>query len=157
MQTNPNLESIVIRAAVAGDREVFCQLVHTYYAEDHGVELNENFSRTTFQTLLQDTTKGQIILFEYEHKVAGYALIIPFWSNEYGGTLATIDELYVLPAARQRGIARYFFQWLKVAQPDAVGFQLEVQPHNHAALRLYQKLGFERDENVHLLISKMPF
>jgi hypothetical protein len=30
----------------------------------------------------------------------GYALLIPYWSNELGGTLLYVDEIFVIPEAR---------------------------------------------------------
>ncbi len=31
-------------------------------------------------------------------QLVGYAILIPYWSNEFGGNLLFIDELFVSPA-----------------------------------------------------------
>jgi hypothetical protein len=42
----------------------------------------------------------------------GYALLIPYWSNEFGGVLLFVDELFVLREVRNRGIGHSFFRFL---------------------------------------------
>ena len=74
----------------------------------------------------------------------GYALLIPYWSNEFGGTLLFIDELFVIAQARSRGIARQFFAFLAASRPfRAVALALEVDPTNERAKNLYESIGFE--------------
>jgi ribosomal protein S18 acetylase RimI-like enzyme len=74
----------------------------------------------------------------------GYALLIPYWSNEFGGVLLFVDELFVLREVRNRGIGHSFFRFLTPDRPfDAVALGLEVSPHNAKARRLYESLGFK--------------
>jgi GNAT superfamily N-acetyltransferase len=42
---------------------------------------------------------------EFDRQVVGYALLMSFWSNEYGGELCNVDELYVQPAQHGRGLS----------------------------------------------------
>ncbi len=80
--------------------------------------------------------------------MCGYALLIPYWSNEYGGFLVYVDELYVVAEARCQGVGRGLFPWLRSERPfGAVGILLEVSPQNHRARRLYELLGFTDREN----------
>ena len=86
--------------------------------------------------------------------VVGYALLSSFWSNELGGEVCVIDELYVGPTARGHGLGSVLLRTL-AEQPgalwnaDAVALELETTPDNHRARRLYQRLGF-RDKNAPL-------
>ena len=80
-----------------------------------------------------------------------YALLIPYWSNEFGGTIVHVDEMFVAPALRNRGIGRNFFRYLDETRPfDAVALALEVSPTNAGARRLYESLGFTLRENAPL-------
>jgi len=49
----------------------------------------------TIRFLLAHPNHGRIILMFDDQNVAGYSIIIQHWSNEYGGTILLIDELYV--------------------------------------------------------------
>jgi ribosomal protein S18 acetylase RimI-like enzyme len=67
------------------------------------------------------------------------------WSNEMGGNVAFVDELYVMPGARRRGIARGLFEFVERERLfGAVAVALEVSPGNEGAWKLYESLGFEK-------------
>ena len=67
-----------------------------------------------------------------------------YWSNEFGGNLLFVDELFVKPESRNRGIGRNFFEYINTERPFAgVVCALEVAPNNDRARRLYASLGFE--------------
>ena len=81
----------------------------------------------------------------------GYAVLIPYWSNEYGGDVLHIDELYVKPDYRGRGIATRFIKQILGSKHGAVAFQLEVTPTNTRAENYYRKLGFRKSKNLQLI------
>ena len=93
-------------------------------------------------------SRGQVVLFNQGPVLVGYALLIPYWSNELGGTLLFIDEMFVAPGVRNQGIGRSFFKHLDDVRPfEAVALALEVSPRNAGARRLYESLGFRRRGN----------
>lgn len=114
------------------------------HSEDKGeYPVDETRFPLTIDFYLANPSRGRIILFEEGISLRGYALLVPFWSNEFGGHVVVVDELFVTPEARNRGIARNFFRFLGKQRPfDAVALALEVNPGNTGALRLYQSLGF---------------
>ena len=76
--------------------------------------------------------------------VAGYALLIPYWSNEFGGIVVLLDELLVEQQFRGQGIGRAFLRFLDEHRPfEAVALALEVSPKNAGARALYESMGFE--------------
>jgi ribosomal protein S18 acetylase RimI-like enzyme len=119
-------------------------MMHGLYSEDKGESpVDESRFPLTIDFFLANPHRGRIVLFEEGGVLRGYALLVPYWSNEFGGPLVVVDELFVTPQARNRGIARNFFRFLGEQRPfDAVALALEVNPGNTGALRLYQSLGF---------------
>ena len=98
--------------------------------------------------LVSSPSAGEVILFSEGRALRGYSLLIPYWSNEFGGTLLFIDELFVMPGFRDRGIGRSFFRYLEQRRPfEAVALALEVSPQNSRGTRLYESLGFVRRRN----------
>ena len=83
-------------------------------------------------------------------EIAGYAILVPFYSNEHGGNIINIDEMYIKPQYRGCGLATEFINLLK-RERDIIGIALETTPSNNSALKLYQRLGFEVQENTHML------
>ena len=84
----------------------------------------------------------------------GYALLINFWSNEYGGNMLIIDELYILPNHRNKGLGTSFIDFLKKTKyNNSVAIELEVLPYNVKALEWYKKLGFQMSDRTFMTME----
>ncbi len=80
-------------------------------------------------------------VFEDAGLPVGYAMTARSFSTEFGKPCVWIEDLYLLPEYRGRGVAGEFFAFLDREYPGA--FQrLEVETDNAPALRAYQKAGF---------------
>ena len=103
--------------------------------------------RRTLRALRDEPVRGRAVVLEEQGRVGGYALVISFWSNELGGNVDVIDELYVEPAQRGQGHASRLIEALAAGTPPvaarAVALALEVSPGNVRARRLYERLGFQ--------------
>jgi GNAT superfamily N-acetyltransferase len=78
-------------------------------------------------------------------RIVGYALAFPFWSAEYGGLLALVDEIYVVPEHRGQGIGERLMQFLEnyAHEQGHVGLTLLAMNKNPRAHRFYERLGYE--------------
>lgn len=119
------------------------------YAEDPAAHAVDPAGfRRTIETLVREPAAGRIVLFEECGVPVGYAILIPYWSNEFGGRLIVVDELFVIPERRGRGIGKAFFAHLRATRPmESVGIALEVTPGNARARKLYAALGFSPRKN----------
>jgi len=107
----------------------------------------------TIDRLLAEPSRGRVVLFEHDGRVVGYALVVPFWSNEFGGNVLLVDELLVEKEYRGRGVARAFFSFIAAATPfEAVALALEVSPENARARALYEAMGFR--ERHHRMMTR---
>jgi ribosomal protein S18 acetylase RimI-like enzyme len=124
-------------------------MMHGLQSEDKGESpVDESRFPLTIDFFLANPSRGRIVLFEEGNTIRGYAILVPYWSNGFGGHVVVVDELFVIPEARNRGTARSFFRFLGDQRPfDAVALALEVNPGNTGALRLYQSLGFSFRNN----------
>lgn len=126
-------------------------MVLALYAEDpSGEPITREKVRRTAAELLARPDKGRIVLFDLGGETIGYAIVIHYWSNEYGGDIATLDEIYVRPPWRGRGVGSAFIEHVAATWDGVVALQLEVTPRNGRALALYRRSGFEPDANQHL-------
>ncbi len=83
----------------------------------------------------------------------GYIIVTFGWSVEFGGLDGFIDELYIRPAVRGRGVATEVLISLPNALAEAGlrALHLEVDRTDSAAQKLYQKTGFRLREGYHLM------
>ena len=129
--------------------DAVCAMMQGLYHEDTPAsgDVSRNY-RATIDRLLHHPACGQILLALEQAQPIAYTILIPYWSNEFGGTLLFVDELYVLPAWRGRGVARGLFAYIEQQRPyDETAVFLEVSATNARAFNLYQSLGFSERAN----------
>ena len=132
--------------------------VLSLYQEDPpGMEMNRQKVENTFWEFTNRSDKGRIIVFDKDNTVVGYAILVFFWSNEYGGDFIEIDELFVLKDYRGRGIGTAFFQWVEETWGEkAVALALQTTPSNESAVAFYERMGFRRSPNHHFMKLLSP-
>lgn len=77
-------------------------------------------------------------------EVVGYAALCLGFGIEHGGANASVDDLYLVPRARGRGLGAAVTRRLE-AEARAIGIGtlfLVVDPENRPARRLYEREGF---------------
>jgi GNAT superfamily N-acetyltransferase len=116
------------------------------YREDPGSSVvDARQMRQTLATLRREPWRGRVVVLDVGQQVVGYALLISYWSNEFGGEVCGVDELYVTPEFRSRGHGASLFEGVERGDlwPGPVAaLALGTTPGNARARRLYEKLGF---------------
>ena len=144
----------MIRAIREEDRALYYDLVDKFYHSDavNAPVPTENY-RVTFDEMLRSDTYLKGYIFEDEGTPCGFALLSKTFSQEAGGLSVTIEEIYIEPAYRGRGLGTSFFEFLKREIP-AMRYRLEVEDDNEGAKRLYERMGFELLPYLQMVIDK---
>ena len=142
-----------LRPATVGDLDGLLPLLRDFYAEDRH-PFDASAVRAALEGLVRNPTLGRAFLIEDGDALAGYLVVTFGYSLEFRGRDAFLDELYVAPAHRGRGLGR---EALRVAEAccleaGARALHLEVRHDNEAAQGLYRSWGFGDRENY--LMSK---
>ncbi len=135
----------MIRKIKETDRAIYLSMTKKFYQSNVVLAPipDENLERT-FDLLIKGTPFAAGFVFEYEKNIAGYALLARTWSQEAGGEVIWIEEIYISPDYRSRGIGKAFFRFLENEYaPKAKRFRLEVEKENERAVSLYRSLGFD--------------
>ncbi len=105
--------------------------------------LDEFIVRKNLLELLQNSFCGLIFIAQDDHTPVGYVVVCFDFSLEYHGKGAWIDELFVEPAYRGKGIAGQLLDLAERAalDHDARTLHLEVT-HGNLAIELYRRRGF---------------
>ena len=134
----------MIRAMEQKDRQTYLRLSGQFYASEavaHAVP-EEHFQRT-FAEMMRSNAYVLGYLLEEEGEAAGYALLARTFSAEAGGQVVWIEELYITPDFRGRGLGSAFLQYLEEHLPEGVTrLRLEIAPDNQGARSLYLRKGF---------------
>lgn len=131
------------------DSKIVAELIKNLYLEDPGGKpMSLQKIQNTFDSLLKHPDRGTIIVLEYDREIIGYSILINFWSNEFGGNILVLDELYIKEEFRSRSIGTNFIKSLVNNRfGSSVALQLEVSSENNSARKLYEKLGFNLHKN----------
>jgi ribosomal protein S18 acetylase RimI-like enzyme len=139
------------RPATPEEDERVIQLYLALYREDPGtIPPDPARARRTLELFRAAPARGRCLALEVDGSVEGYALLVPYWSNELGGLICTIDELYVAPGARGRGFATELLALLEAGAlgwEAPVALELEVSRSNPRGRALYRRAGFRPVEN----------
>ena len=127
-------------------------LVTAFHAEE-GIEMAPDARAAGLQPLLDGIPHGAAYLIGPARAPIGYVVVTFGWSIEFGGMDGFIDELYIRPGVRGRGIATEVLLALPRALGDAgvKALHLEVDAGNDVAQRLYGRAGFRLREGYHLM------
>jgi len=132
----------MIRKIRESDKEKFIEMSKDFYSSDVVFRnIPEKFHFDAFEELMRSDEYAECYIFEVEGEIAGYALLAKTYSREAGGNTVWIEELYVLPQYRGKGIGTKFFDCLFEKIP-AARYRLEVEPENERAVKLYKEKGF---------------
>ncbi|MEO9653070.1 MAG: GNAT family N-acetyltransferase [Roseobacter sp.] len=131
-------------------------LVAAFHVEE-GINLPAEQRRAGLTPLLEGIPHGAAYLIGPSRAPIGYLVVTFGWSLEFGGLDGFIDEIYVRPGVRGRGIASETLQSLPRALASAglKAIHLEVDRHAEASQRLYHRAGFKPREDYMLMTKVM--
>lgn len=145
-----------LNLAKPDDLDRLIPLVTAFHAEE-GVSLDDEARRAAVQPLLDGSPHGAIYLIGPGRAPIGYIVISFGWSVEFGGLEGLLDEFFIRPGVRGRGIGSEVLRQL----PKALGaagvkaLHLEVAHGNTRAQELYKRLRFEPKDNYMLMSRKI--
>ncbi|NIZ12391.1 N-acetyltransferase [Phaeobacter sp. HF9A] len=138
------------------DLEKLLPLVEGFHREE-GIDSTEEQRRGALLPLLEGIPYGAIYLAGPVRAPIGYVIVTFTWSVEFGGLDGMIDELFIRPAVRGRGIATEVLFALPRPWAEAGGRALHrgVNRHNASAIKLYTRARFQPREDYVLMSRKL--
>jgi len=145
-----------MRLANANDLDRLMPMVEAFHRE-MGIASDPMDREEALKPLLEGSPFGMIYLVGLDRAPMGYAILTLSWAVEFGGMDAFLDEFWVRPAVRGRGIGTDILTRL----PAALGahgikaIHLEVDRADAATRRMYNRAQFEDRERYMLMTRKL--
>ncbi len=145
------------RNAQPGDDAEIIAMCGELNREDPGPRpVPPEHTQRTLSKFRESPQRGAAYVLELDGHIQGYGLLAFYWSNELGGEVCLVDEIFVRAPMRGRGFGRNFLRNLverrALGPRAAVALDLEVTPDNHRARGFYLGLGFKPAKNTHMRI-----
>lgn len=117
-------------------------LMAEFYAESN-YKLDRMLAEKAFATILADERLGYVWMIDENKKDVGYVVLTLRYSMEYGGSIAYIDDLFVVPQSRNRGLSAAALVLVRdFCQSRGIrAITVEVGHNNGAAQTVYRRLG----------------
>jgi len=141
-----------MRRASSNDIPLLTGLMAEFYAEG-GYDLNHARATGAFAAILADERLGYVWIIQAEHQDVGHIVLTLKYAMEYGGMVACLDDLYVQPDWRNKGLStgalveiRSFCEGLGIR-----ALTVEVGHNNGPAQTVYRRVGFAEAADRQLL------
>lgn len=139
------------RRVSVDDTETLLSLMREYYAYDH-LKFDSRVAYKSLKQLLGNESLGCVWLIEEADYPVGYFVVTFWFSLEFHGKAAFLDELHIGAGYRGRGIGKRALAFAQeyCASQGVRALRVEVEHANIQALNLYNKSGF-REHPRHLM------
>ena len=149
--------AIEIRVAERADVENVAAMVERYWAFEQISGFDSWVIAQQLDRVIGDRRLGIVMLASDAENLIGYLLAVYVFSLEHHGLTAEIDEFYVEPACRSRGVGSSL---LKAAERAAVdvgctNLSLQLADGNHRAREIYLRHGFTPRRGYALLEKQL--
>ena len=133
---------ITIRKMIREDKEIVMNMMRVFYASPAVLSNgSEEIFEADVENCVNDSPYLEGFVFEENGDIQGYGMIAKSFSTEFGKPCIWVEDLYIKPEYRGRGIGSRFFEYLEQAYTECI-FRLEVEEENERAIHVYEKNGF---------------
>lgn len=136
----------MIRKITRRDKEIFLALSEEFYASSAVLHpLPRAFHERTFAELMRSDKYAEGFILEEDDTAVGFGLTAKTFSREGGGMVLWLEELYILPDYRCRGLGKQYFDFIEeyARKNNFARIRLEVEEYNVRARALYERLGYQ--------------
>ena len=132
----------MIRKMIREDKSTIIDMMRVFYASPAVLSNgSEEIFEADVENCVNDSPYLEGFVFEENKEILGYGMIAKSFSTEFGKPCIWVEDLYLKPEYRGKGIGSQFFDYLDQYYTDCI-FRLEVEEENKRAIRLYEKCGF---------------
>lgn len=146
----------VLNTATLDDLDRILPMVAAFHAEE-GLATSEEHRIQALRPLLRGSPLGEAFLLGPKLAPIGYLVLSHGYSIEFGGPDAFIDEFFLRPAIRGKGMGGEIMQAVceRLAAIGTRAVHLEVDDTNEGATRLYARRGFVQRSNYRLMTREL--
>jgi GNAT superfamily N-acetyltransferase len=117
------------------------------YCEFYETEPNDEGIRRMFETLMTDPSQGAIFIARSDGRTVGFATLDWKWSSLKGARIGYLEDLFVDPETRGRGIADALIEVCadRCRELGMPAMEWLTAPDNHRAQKVYNRTGADSD------------
>lgn len=123
--------------------EVISMMNVFYHSPAVYTDGSDEIYRADVKNCINDSPYLEGYVFEEDGIILGYSMLAKSFSTEFGKPCIWIEDIYLKPDYRDRGIGSMFISFVSEKYSEAI-LRLEVEEENERAVHVYQKSGFTK-------------
>ncbi|MCG2792690.1 MAG: GNAT family N-acetyltransferase [Weeksellaceae bacterium] len=130
------------------------QMMKDFYAIDF-YPFDEKLTNENFEKFMNGDKYGDCFKIVFQGQIAGYLILVKYFSFEFGGEILFLDELFVKPEFRGKSLGKKALEFVKNYSVEN-GFKavlLEIENHNGKAKKLYEHYGFQNHKRSLMILK----
>jgi GNAT superfamily N-acetyltransferase len=137
-------EGVEVRRARTDEIEEMLPLIRAY-CEFYETEPDDQGLRSMFETLISEPSQGAVFIARDGGKAVGFATLDWKWSSLKAARIGYLEDLFVDPEARGRGIADALIEICaeRCRELGMPALEWLTAPDNHRAQKVYNRTGAE--------------
>lgn len=120
------------------------------FYQEAGYSLPRDAASTAFASLLSEPGHGRVWLLEVKTEPVGYIVLTFGFSMEYGGFRGFVDDFFVRPSVRGRGLGGAALETVRETcrELGVRALLVETGSEDHPARGVYARAGFQETGRV---------
>jgi GNAT superfamily N-acetyltransferase len=135
-------DGVEVRPARSGEVEELLPLMRAY-CDFYESSPTDDGLRTMLRTLIDEPAQGAVFIARHEGRAVGLATLDWKWSSLKGARMGYLEDLFVDPDARGKGIADALIEICadRCREFGMPAMQWATAPDNHRAQQVYDRTG----------------
>ena len=154
------MPEITLRRATEEDVPLILEFIRALANYENELDNVTATPETLREHLFGDPPKARVVFAEMDGEALGFAVYFYFFATYRGKPGIYLEDIFVKPEARGRGVGKALFRFLVREVKEAGGDFLRwwVADFNHSGIAFYESLGARREDShfiYHLEDEKM--
>jgi GNAT superfamily N-acetyltransferase len=136
---------LTIRQPTRTERDEVVRLL-AIQLQEHDVEIATDTLTRAIDGVFDRPERGLLMIAATEEKPIGVAYLSFQWTLEYGGPIAWLEELYISPEHREKGIGTKLLNAVieELQKRGYLALDLEIEKGHERVASLYLRSGFKQ-------------
>lgn len=137
------MEHIIKRYDVL-DADGLSNMMREFYSTP-GVlhKIDDSNIKSTIALLNQKSPFAEAFILKMDSNMVGYVLLAFTYSNEAGGSVVWIEEIYIKKEYRNRRLSNGLLDYVIQEYPNTARFRIDMVKDNVESMALFSSFGFE--------------
>lgn len=130
------------------------RMMKEFYAIDF-YPFDDKVANENFQRFINEDKYGTCFKIVFEDKIAGYIILVKYFSFEFGGEILFLDELFIKPEFQGKSLGKRALEFVKdySTENQFKVVLLEIENHNDKAKKLYEHYGFQNHKRSLMILK----